>query len=121
MGLNKLDTTTFDDLSNQISINILSNHDELFAIWKEKDQVIIKIHYCKHDNELKILEGSLGLTIQGSRLSEEQKVFKCAEALEKVIMTQKSLANIKRNKELIQRNDELIVANQQLIDRVKSS
>lgn len=117
MGLNKLDTVVYDDLPNQISIQVLSSNNELYALWKEKDEVIIQVHYCKQYNFLKMLEGSLGLTIKEANISEGQKISKCSDALEKVIMTQKSLANIKRQKELIDRNNELIGLNQQIIEK----
>ncbi len=117
MGLNQLDTTMLDDLTKQISIKVLSNHDGVYATWTEKDQVIMNLHYCKQTHELQLLEGSLGVSIQESSLSEEQKIFKCSEALEKVIMTQKSLANIRRHKELIEKNHALMLSNQKIIDR----
>jgi hypothetical protein len=122
MGLNKLDTNVFDDASNQISIKVLSSHHELHAVWKEKDKIIMKVHYCKNQNIIKLLEGSLGLSISSTCMTEEQKIMKCSEALEKgitTLMTKKSLDNIKRHKELINRNAQLIGLNQKLISKNK--
>jgi glucuronate isomerase len=117
MGLSKLDTTIFDDLSNQVSVKILSSHHELFAVWKEKNELVMQVHFCKQDNKIKSLEGSLGMSIGSANITEEQKITRCYEALTKVIMTQKSLANIKKYKDLISRNQYLMSLNQKLIDK----
>ena len=122
MVLNKLDTTAFNDESNQISIEVLSNHHELYVVWKEKNEVIMKIHYCKNQNIIKVLEGTLGLNINSSCSTEDQKIIKCSEALEKgitTLITQKSLDKIKKHRELINRNNQLMGLNQQLISKNK--
>lgn len=119
MALNKLDTTMFDDLTNQVSIKVLSSHHELYAIWKEKDEVVMQIHYCKKSQKLNLLDGSLGLAIDCSSLTEEQKICRCSDALEKAIRTQKSLARIKIHQALINRNNQFMQTNHSLMMRSK--
>jgi hypothetical protein len=119
MDLNKLETTMFEDLSTEISIKVLSTDKELYAIWKDKNELILEIYFCKNKKKINLLEGSLGLVIGTSTISEEQKASKCYEALAKIIMTQKNLARIRMQKALIMRNNELICANDKLINRSK--
>jgi hypothetical protein len=119
MELNKLGTTMFDDLPTQVSIRVLSTDNDLYAIWREKNELMIEVYYCKKNNKINLLEGSLGTIIRDSTISEEQKITKCYEALEKVIMTQNNLARIRMQKALICKNNELMCANEKLINRAK--
>lgn len=121
MELSKLGTTMFDDLSTQISIRVLSTDNDLYATWREKNKLIIEIYYCKKNNKIDLLEGSLGAIIRDSTISEEQKISRCYEALEKVIMTQNNLARIRLQKALVCKNNEIIGANEKLINRTKIS
>lgn len=82
MEFNKIENIEFEDLSKQLAIKVLSNKNDLYAMWIEKDKVIMQIHYSKKENEIKLLEGTIGEAIKSSSLSEEQKIFRCTEALQ---------------------------------------
>jgi hypothetical protein len=86
MGIRNLNTIDFDDFGKQLSIKILSIHHDLYAVWIEQGNIVIRIHYSKKENQIKLLEGSLGEVIKTSCYSEEQKISKCTEAIQHVLL-----------------------------------
>lgn len=85
MIINKIENVDYEDISKQIAVKILSNDKNFYAIWIEKSCIVMELNYSKKDNKIKLLEGKLGLKIQNSNLTLEDKVLRCAEALQHVL------------------------------------
>ena len=75
----------FENTEKQIAVKVLSNEDNFYAIWIKKDSLVMEISYSKKDQTINILDGTLGKSINESKLTEKEKISRCAEALEHVL------------------------------------
>jgi len=87
MELNDFKNIDFDDPKKQLSVKVLSNHDNFYAIWIEKDKLVMELHYSIKEKQIKLLSGELGNAIYNLNLNEEQKINRCSDAINNALFS----------------------------------
>lgn len=77
--------TNFENAEKQIVVKVLSNENKFYAIWIEKDELVMEIAYSKVEQKINTIEGTLGKNINKAHLSELEKIARCTEALDHVL------------------------------------
>lgn len=103
MALSNFKTIDVDNIDKQLSIKVLSNLSDLYVVWIEQEKLVLQIHYSKKEKQLKLIDGSIGKSINAAPFTEQQKIFLCAEALRQALLEQKIKEMKKQRKLMIEK------------------
>lgn len=79
--LNQLPNLSYNDASKRLAVKIITNEEQLFAIWIETGKLMLEVNFSKKWNQLLQLGGEVGDAIKSSNITDQQKIERVGEAL----------------------------------------